>query len=455
MEPKLTWGTTQKGQKLNIFNGNEFTIKLATKTTTTHWRCSKWRSHSCKATIVTCADRMLSSKNDHSHDIVPGKPEARQIVERMKFTARNEQDPVNSAVIATQVATVDEVSVQLSMPSRSALNRTLNRQKQKNNESSMIAITCTERNFALPDEYKDFCLFDSGMDDKERILIFGDATMVAALSTYKNLWLCDGTFKICPLQFYQLYTVHIQVGGFYPPCVYALLSNKKETTYQRFIAALKMLTGDCELSRILIDFEKAALNAFTQMYSSSKTSGCYFHLCQSFNRKIGELGLKTVYENYPDFALSLKMIPALAFVPPEDVEPCFNLVIEELGKSLDQLNLEDTVAELTDDLAGYFQRTYIKGEKLGRTEKKPTFSVEIWNQNRESSDGLVRTTNAVEGWHLGVTALFHGSHLPVPTFLAKIKLDSFNQKFNFWRQLRAQWIKAAKNTAKLTRIFFV
>ena len=127
MEP-LTWGTTQKGQKLIIFNGNEFTKKLATKTT--HWRCSKWRSHSCKATIVTCADRMLSSKNDHSRDIVPGKPEARQIVERMKFTARKEQDPVISAVIATQVATVDEVSVQLSMPSRSALNRALNRQKQ-------------------------------------------------------------------------------------------------------------------------------------------------------------------------------------------------------------------------------------------------------------------------------------------------------------------------------------
>ena len=47
------------------------------------------RSHSCKATIVTYADRMLSSENDHSHDVVPGKLEARQIVERMKFTARN------------------------------------------------------------------------------------------------------------------------------------------------------------------------------------------------------------------------------------------------------------------------------------------------------------------------------------------------------------------------------
>ena len=44
MEAELTWGTTQKGQKMIIFNGNEFTKELAIKTTT-HWKCSKWRVH--------------------------------------------------------------------------------------------------------------------------------------------------------------------------------------------------------------------------------------------------------------------------------------------------------------------------------------------------------------------------------------------------------------------------
>ena len=33
--------------------------------------------------------------------------------------------------------------------------------------------------------------------------------------------------------------------------------------------------------------------------------------------------------------------------------------------------------------------------------------------------GLARTTNAVEGWHLGVTALFQGSHPSIYTFLEK------------------------------------
>ena len=38
------------------------------------------------------------------------------------------------------------------------------------------------------------------------------------------------TVFISPSQFHQLYTVNIQIGGFYLPCVYALLSNKRLTT---------------------------------------------------------------------------------------------------------------------------------------------------------------------------------------------------------------------------------
>ena len=100
MEAELTWGTTRKGQKLIIFNGNEFTKKLATKTNSTlemfQMALTFLQSNNCHL----CRS-MLSNKNNHSHDIVPGKSEARQIVKRMKFTARNEQNPVNSAVIAT------------------------------------------------------------------------------------------------------------------------------------------------------------------------------------------------------------------------------------------------------------------------------------------------------------------------------------------------------------------
>ena len=57
--------------------------------------------------------------------------------------------------------------------------------------------------------------------------------------------------------------------------------------------------------------------------------------------------------------------------------------------------------------------------------------------------GLARTTNAVEGWHLGVTALFQGSHPSIHTFLEKNQQDSYNQKLNI--------LKASSGTINLSR----
>ena len=37
--------------------------------------------------------------------------------------------------------------------------------------------------------------------------------------------------------------------------------------------------------KILADFEKAALNAFSKKFPHAEISCCYFHLTQSFNRE--------------------------------------------------------------------------------------------------------------------------------------------------------------------------
>ena len=63
-------------------------------------------------------------------------------------------------------------------------------------------------------------------------------------------------------------------------------------------------------------------------------------------------------------------------------------------------------------------------------EREPTFPINPWNHFHDAADGLIRTTNAVDGWPLGVTALFQGSHPTVSVFLEKIQLDVMNQEFN-------------------------
>ena len=75
-----------------------------------------------------------------------------------------------------------------------------------------------------------------------------------------NTWLVDGTFKLSPEIFYQIYTIHVELNGFAPPCVYVLLPNKTEKTYNRMIEMLSEETNP-KPGKKLADFEKAALNA--------------------------------------------------------------------------------------------------------------------------------------------------------------------------------------------------
>ena len=277
----------------------------------------------------------------------------------MKETVRNQLNPVNSQIIAASLQLVqDEKATQLSLPSRSALTRTLNRSKQT---TSLPTIATDDRHFEIPDRFKQFCLFDSGKQDTERILIFGDLENLNALKLYNKTWLVDGTFKICPSQFYQLYTV-------------------------------------------------------------------------------SELGLKKTYELNSELVLALNMIPALSFVPESKVEIGFDLVIEEICSVATKLDISQNYLEKLDELTAYFQKTYIRGDLIGR---KTLFPISLWNHYQNAVCGLARTTNAVEGWHLGVTALFQGSHPSIHTFLEKIQLDSYNQKFNI--------LKASSGTINLSR----
>ena len=43
-----------------------------------------------------------------------------------------------------------------------------------------------------------------------------------------NTWLVDGIFKKSPDIFHQIYTIHVELKGYRPPCVFVLLANKTE-----------------------------------------------------------------------------------------------------------------------------------------------------------------------------------------------------------------------------------
>ena len=103
------------------------------------------------------------------------------------------------------------------------------------------------------------------------------------------------------------------------------------------------------------------------------------------------MGLKRLYETNHDLNLSLRLIPALSFVPVEMVNAAFDLVIEEIENVSDKFDLDDNITQKLDEVASYFQRTYIKGETIGRNSREPLFPVNLWNHSEEAAAGLIRT----------------------------------------------------------------
>ena len=89
------------------------------------------------------------------------------------------------------------------------------------------------RNFDVPEEFHSFLVHDTGKEDHERIMVFGDNEMIKYLQSSPS-WLADGTFILSPKMFYQLYTVHIQCPGKALACVYGFLPNKTESTNKVF-----------------------------------------------------------------------------------------------------------------------------------------------------------------------------------------------------------------------------
>ena len=141
----------------------------------------------------------------------------------------------------------DNITTQLALPSTENLVRTAQRARKQREE--VLPVSPATRSFGIPELFKNFIRFDSGQNDHERIILFGDPEMLHVLET-SNFWLADGTFKVTPKMFYQLYSIHVSLSGIAPACIYAFLPNKTEKTYHRFLEALKILALIVDLKKL-------------------------------------------------------------------------------------------------------------------------------------------------------------------------------------------------------------
>ena len=89
----------------------------------------------------------------------------------------------------------------------------------------------------------------------------------------------DGTLKLCPEIFYEIYTIHALNNNQVFPCVFGLLPNKNEVTYNVLLREVR--NAVIRQGNELIDFERAAVNAVTNQMPQLQVLKFNFNLIYS------------------------------------------------------------------------------------------------------------------------------------------------------------------------------
>jgi len=407
---------SDKGKEKVIFEGYVYVKQKNLANGVVSFECERRRNKAeCKAKIKIRGEELVGRLNEHAHGPDPARKEVLKAIQQMKRLAE-ETEEAPQQIITQSVSTISE-DAKGKLPTVHHLRRNVRRHRQAVNNPLPVPQTVDE--IVIPDRYKvthdgqDFLLFDSGSDDNNRMLIFGTRDNIRLLETTAH-WFLDGTFKTAPALFVQLYTVHALVNGRTIPCIYALLQNKTQETYIRLFEKLTTLNVNLKPTSIMIDFELAVINSLERIFPDCEIKGCFFHLSQNIYRKIQENGLQQRYQEDPDFALNLRMIPALAFVPTDEVVGAF----EELS---------DILPQECRPVADYFEDSYI-GRPQRRGRRQPTYAIEMWNMHRRSEAELPKTNNSVEGWHRSFQSNVGSFHPTIWKFIGFIQREQALQQ---------------------------
>ena len=200
------------------------------------------------------------------------------------------------------------------------------------------------------------------------------------LSHLKNSSICiaDGTFKVCPKEYLQLYILHGKFFSNVYPLVYILMQTKKEKDYfSAFNTTIEHCNGIFP-KYVIIDFEVAAFVAFKKANKNCVIYFCLFHFGQCIWRKLQKLGLSKDFLHNVEFRLFIKCFTSLAFVPVNSVEAEYKKLLKK-SFGFKEINLTS--------FCMYFEKNFLKGTK---------YPIESWNAYDRIMENIPMTSNSAE-----------------------------------------------------------
>ena len=107
---------------------------------------------------------------------------------------------------------------------------------------------------------------------------------------------------------------------------------------------IRLLCPLAQPTEMLLDFEKAAINSFEEVWPDTLVKCCFFQLTQNVWRKVQAAGLQASYSQDEELAMRIRLLPALAYAPLQDVRGLFAALAAHARGT---------------ELVLYFERTYI------------------------------------------------------------------------------------------------
>ena len=118
-----------------------------------------------------------------------------------------------------------------------------------------------------------------------------------------------------------------------------------------------------------------------------------------------------------DFALLVKRLLALAFIPTDDVIEVFEtLITDPAYREIEVIcdNMEDN---------------FIGRQRRGR-RSPPRFAIQLWNQYTRVIDNLPRSNNALEGWHNAFNNVVGFAHPSVTKLARKLQQEQHSTQLH-------------------------
>ncbi|XP_063795833.1 nicotinamide/nicotinic acid mononucleotide adenylyltransferase 2 isoform X1 [Pseudophryne corroboree] len=365
-----------------------------------YWHCIERISGQCTGFVCTTlidGEHRLRSEKMHNHLPRMEKSDVADARALIKYRAKNTEESPTEIIQAVTAAMPTASAIH--MPNREALRQVVRRIRRK----SMAPRPTSLQEISVPVNLSKVngvnVLARDDTFGSERILLFSTEDNLRKLH-HAPYWIMDGPSTACPTLFRHLCTIHAMVGTnavsqTFVPLAHGLLTSKSEECYTRFLQDLKDYAADygIELAPqyILTDFELAAINAVKSEFGGSTHKCSSFHLEKYIWRSIQCSGLATEYGENGEFALKLRLLQALAFLPASDIPAAF----EEVKKVL---------PERANSVVTYFEENYVLGRLRQNSCSHPTrfpplYPPTMWSLSENSDLRIPGIQNKLEGWH--------------------------------------------------------